>query len=99
MRISDWSSDVCSSDLFLDDAGHGVVTERRHQCLADAERLNDFGDIEPGIGAERLGSRLHRFLVTRRECAQCVLDAIAELPQYAGRQKIGRASWRERVCQ
>src|SRR3546814_17024462 len=34
MRISDWSSDVCSSDLAL---GHGGVT-RRQRCarLADA---------------------------------------------------------------
>src|SRR3546814_20059352 len=29
MRISDWSSDVCSSDLSIQRAAHGVVTHTR----------------------------------------------------------------------
>src|SRR3546814_12683212 len=31
MRISDWSSDVCSSDLFLDELGHVVAHVRGHR--------------------------------------------------------------------
>src|SRR3546814_7784790 len=31
MRISDWSSDVCSSDLVLDDAGHPEVALASHR--------------------------------------------------------------------
>src|SRR3546814_8682055 len=37
MRISDWSSDVCSSDLLLDDVGRGLrrmaadLQQRQHQ--------------------------------------------------------------------
>src|SRR3546814_9692442 len=31
MRISDWSSDVCSSDLSSNKAGHGANTQRDDQ--------------------------------------------------------------------
>src|SRR3546814_4560108 len=67
MRISDWSSDVCSSDLIGDadivisDAGTGRVTLGREQVAAALRRrrhrpvlLIDAGvpaDIEPGTGA------------------------------------------------
>src|SRR3546814_16792110 len=41
MRISDWSSDVCSSDLSAVRAGGSVkrdaVEDRAHRVLADAE--------------------------------------------------------------
>src|SRR3546814_5653113 len=62
MRISDWSSDVCSSDLgalrrlhVLGD-GLGVAADRLHRLLAllDRRRLLRSGDLE----ADGLG-RLH----------------------------------------
>src|SRR3546814_980255 len=31
MRISDWSSDVCSSDLILDDGDGETILHRRHR--------------------------------------------------------------------
>src|SRR3546814_7288034 len=84
MRISDWSSDVCSSDLERDD---GVGEERAVVAVPDEEAdagaaLDHFGrdnrqpahadtDPEPG---EYIGHR-------RRQ------------------HEIGRASCRERVCQ
>src|SRR3546814_5263556 len=34
MRISDWSSDVCSSDLRLDDAGRTKRQGLRHAAIA-----------------------------------------------------------------
>src|SRR3546814_9346454 len=58
MRISDWSSDVCSSDL--------------DEALAP-------GHLDDDVGAQP--------------------SAIAIDDADLGLEKIGRASWRERVCQ
>src|SRR3546814_6494593 len=57
MRISDWSSDVCSSDLFAESLGEGRV-------LGGGQRPEAEGavDVNPGAGAPRplddLGSRI-----------------------------------------
>src|SRR3546814_4964297 len=45
MRISDWSSDVCSSDLVLVDRGFGRV--RLHRC----ELAREVGEEDVGQGA------------------------------------------------
>src|SRR3546814_16873457 len=39
MRISDWSSDVCSSDLTTTDADHGRIEERRHSVCHNTQWL------------------------------------------------------------
>src|SRR3546814_10264946 len=83
MRISDWSSDVCSSDLdhlgrcplvfCRDGADHRIL-----QQLALAERAPRFGgDLAGGTGLAQ----------------GLLLKARVQLDQ------IGRASCRERVCQ
>src|SRR3546814_16453438 len=95
MRISDWSSDVCSSDL--DDAG----AERRLLALPPplivrpaAEEAAEEGIVEQrgnralldlALG-EDVDHRRRRLLDHRREGQHDLL-------------KIGRASCRERVCQ
>src|SRR3546814_1869286 len=87
MRISDWSSDVCSSDLELD-----FRTTGRAQIAASAlESFLDRGQFEmahevmtqtPGI-MEVLSPEKQRELQGR----------------VTAFQQIGRASGRERVCQ
>src|SRR3546814_2613928 len=91
MRISDWSSDVCSSDLLLRvgadaraddrqaDPDHPRQTARRH-AASDAR-----GEaVAVGPQAQILSVR----------------QAAPILPRSAhGISKIGRASCRERVCQ
>src|SRR3546814_19452300 len=84
MRISDWSSDVCSSDLTQVDPhllchgnqvhaiGGGAAEDPRLQALDELEVLLGLGDAE------------------REECSTDPLDAL---------DQIGRASCRERVCQ
>src|SRR3546814_3978990 len=48
MRISDWSSDVCSSDLARpDEAGQASASRRHRAPTADVER--DFGDGGGGV--------------------------------------------------
>src|SRR3546814_8305116 len=46
MRISDWSSDVCSSDLPADDAD-----QHQHDAEADRHRCQPFGDGPPARSA------------------------------------------------
>src|SRR3546814_10598675 len=86
MRISDWSSDVCSSDLY--DADYFGDTSRLSQEMRKAHGVPDGEDwdetiynvfhLEEGIIRHFWGSEL----------------------SYAPTEpKIGRASCRERVCQ
>src|SRR3546814_14991303 len=86
MRISDWSSDVCSSDL----PAHVADIDGRFRrtvigAVGQRERL--------GIarGNRRRPDRLQRL-------RQCRLDRFGPAPQHH-LQEIGRASCRERVCQ
>src|SRR3546814_14249991 len=85
MRISDWSSDVCSSDLAgrgdqrpLHDAGRAVLLQQRHQGLAHLEFGDGGLDIQVRIDAECFRRRLDRLLVAGGEGAQRVLDAVAK---------------------
>src|SRR3546814_2588345 len=77
MRISDWSSDVCSSDL------------QRHQGLAHLEFGDGGLDIQVRIDAECFRRRLDRLLVAGGEGAQRVLDAVAKLARHILRNVDG----------
>src|SRR3546814_8361439 len=85
MRISDWSSDVCFSDL----QGRGVAAERE-----GIDRLRR-GHGAEGIG--RLGRRRERVAVRHDRSGRHAGFAHVERP--GGLEEIGRASCRERVCQ
>src|SRR3546814_1018191 len=94
MRISDWSSDVCSSDLLLavQDAALGLadvaVGGLRRLALRLVEHLPDVGEVEPlALGDEDDGIGL----VVRQALADVLV-----LPRHV--LEIGRASCRERVC-
>src|SRR3546814_4548218 len=83
MRISDWSSDVCSSDL----------TPSRHRSLAFGVKfVLAFSIANPAILlASWVGGRSGEFTQL-----YLILAAIAAV---AAVVEIGRASCRERVCQ
>src|SRR3546814_16562488 len=95
MRISDWSSDVCSSDL-LDPAEIEIdpppLTER---CGWHVDRAcvgggaGKVADAVVGVVAQALELRQHGL----RRCAAAWLEGDGPRPQ------LGRASCRERVCQ
>src|SRR3546814_3952792 len=84
MRISDWSSDVCSSDL------PGLRFEQRPDRGRDAER-GQFVACNPAKGfiVSHEGAR-RDFAPAQRQQRQPVAGESME---------IGRASCRERVCQ
>src|SRR3546814_17266967 len=89
MRISDWSSDVCSSDLL------GVSPQFVLQHLARriarqfVEDAEPFGGFLPGNS--RCGEMVAQF-VERQRRARHQHNAGAH-------DQIGRASCRDRVCQ
>src|SRR3546814_14805483 len=103
MRISDWSSDVCSSDLTarLGDLVGGQGTRRRRHLdrLADLRgRVGGKADLDLGIARYRARDARQRGLeiVEGRRCGHFE-SALTSFE--AGRKKIGRASCRERVCE
>src|SRR3546814_10696502 len=110
MRISDWSSDVCSSDL---DIGAVAIEARRREEMAAVDgyplRLVDrrrvamieiaiIFDVEcdaaPVINANR--HALFADPLDRPERAILHLQAALVAPE---QHEIGRATCRERVCQ
>src|SRR3546814_11451739 len=86
MRISDWSSDVCSSDLTGD------------PCSARWTRRGPIPTCRPfaapaSLPARPIASRSRRLTATRS------LSNFPPLQRLMNGCKIGRASCRERVCQ
>src|SRR3546814_5686019 len=85
MRISDWSSDVCSSDL------HGVVLHvvHRRRLTVDLGLPQQRDDV-----VLRIDAAVFKRVLDAVEDAPQPLDAVERI-----RRQIGRASCRERVCQ
>src|SRR3546814_12982520 len=109
MRISDWSSDVCSSDLTLYPFQHqrsrrlGAADDPGDTCARMRPRADEVkigNRVVPIVGAEPGALPQQRFEAEgaaemRREVAPEITRRIVK----AGDEKNGRASCRERVCQ
>src|SRR3546814_11935464 len=104
MRISDWSSDVCSSDLYdsavsIHPTATGVPAERRVERLAspspDDNRItHGCINVSPEFYEQVVSPTFERggvFYLLPDEAP--VAETFPEFVQ------IGRASCRERVCQ
>src|SRR3546814_13650918 len=89
MRISDWSSDVCSSDLM----SWATVLDRLLYGHSDAAHLVAPLAIATTLGRGRPAQPLSVPFVLGLNG-----NAITLRPELA-QQEIGRASCRERVCQ
>src|SRR3546814_17807622 len=103
MRISDWSSDVCSSDLSRGRRGDEIETELALQALlhdlqmqepeeaaaeAEAEGGAGFRLVEKGGVVQRqLGQRIAQFII------------VGGVDRKQDSEQIGRAMCRERGCQ
>src|SRR3546814_8144720 len=95
MRISDWSSDVCSSDLTNSaNRGFNLITKYPRAdfiCIDEPEArlaaVERYAPIETVV-REKLQKKIacHTFVITHGKLGSIVY-------------KNGRASWRERVCQ
>src|SRR3546814_2645401 len=87
MRISDWSSDVCSSDL-------------REPEIVDQKQIDN--GVENGHGCDQDQRPRHQMRKPATEIAQEVSRIPAQRSRHRnsdGPGQIGRASCRERVCQ
>src|SRR3546814_16859448 len=99
MRISDWSSDVCSSDLVKQGFTHRTADNFK---LVVGFREFD-GDLCGRYRIRRCGERCR----TSQQIAELFVSGAPDgdpgetVLRYlvAGARKIGRASCRERVCQ
>src|SRR3546814_20293243 len=101
MRISDWSSDVCSSDLIVDDSNTPILKADGSTTIADS---NDFSSIL------KVGGKLYAVSQFESQPGALYLTTLSQdgetgklsatdtqaIDLYA---KIGRATSRERVCQ
>src|SRR3546814_3467393 len=85
MRISDWSSDVCSSDL--QDAEAGIA----------ADLLQQFVRRPPGV--RQFPEMVRRLVQDAGQEHIAGADLLGQLRALLVGQQIGRASCRERVCQ
>src|SRR3546814_20602400 len=108
MRISDWSSDVCSSDLLVVAPHVRLFAEASDAERAAVAKLAVPGKVMIDLASDRLfdmsytsgadiylgdvSSQVYEFLATPRPCL--FLNA----PQVDW-VEIGRASFRERGCQ
>src|SRR3546814_12064301 len=88
MRISDWSSDVCSSDL------NTLIDFRYTQHFRAPRGKGGSGQNRTGAGGEDLVIKVPVGTQLLSDDKEHVLADFTK----AG-QKIGRASCRERVCQ
>src|SRR3546814_16612888 len=106
MRISDWSSDVCSSDLWnrAFELAQGFDEARGVEDVQAAiTALRALPELEGGVGVVGycLGGKLAYLAATRPDCDVAVgyYGVGIEQKLDEAENQIGRASWRERVGQ
>src|SRR3546814_1807833 len=110
MRISDWSSDVCSSDLYRDPVvtpgtlflaiSQSGETADTLAALREAKKLGYVGTCAIcNVAESSVVREADLALMTRAGPEIGVASTKAFTTQLAALAKIGRASCRERVCQ
>src|SRR3546814_20770196 len=96
MRISDWSSDVCSSDLEVrGEVIEAVVVLRRDRTPTPELTAEIKACVKTGFAAHAYPRRVHYV-------SELPKTPSGKIQRFAVREnlhKIGRASCRERVCQ
>src|SRR3546814_20853630 len=85
MRISDWSSDVCSSDLFKhgetlflmgDDAG-GSSKDGRRATIASKYFVIILGGDQPGAFSQQFNAQIGRASCRERMCQYVWISGVA----------------------
>src|SRR3546814_19299592 len=106
MRISDWSSDVCSSDLPLNELAHVDVDQAEKVRLRRIERVIQIKYPVADMGkARKHGRRLMIRGAVGKAISQFAttplplwLDSLRSLSLLPSLMEIGSASCREGVC-
>src|SRR3546814_8137922 len=103
MRISDWSSDVCSSDLAVerDGSGHRLVTAQGPVLAREViVATNGYtGAATPWM--RRRVIPIGSYIIATEALPKEQMDRLMPTDRIVSdtRKEIGRASCRERVCQ
>src|SRR3546814_11447469 len=107
MRISDWSSDVCSSDL-LQRRDHLALVADQREILTVGAGIGvgvrgidvDIGEVVEiaGVGCGRPGAAENLGIGDLQPQGRPAARAVAVEETPRGTREIGRASCRERVC-
>src|SRR3546814_11338308 len=104
MRISDWSSDVCSSDLSLCDQHHALCSTTQGKAIFTL--VSSCEPAQPWSSFHKSPAHVHCRGCARRGRRQdsvagdCSRDPLqAAVAHHRRHFQIGRASCRERVCQ
>src|SRR3546814_3175714 len=84
MRISDWSSDVCSSDLVVRGRDGDLLTGQRSSAHDPRRRAEAAHRLDAGDGSEQGRHRV--------ESIDAVVDHRADARPIEGPREIGRAS-------
>src|SRR3546814_7893696 len=98
MRISDWSSDVCSSDLPAVDAFFTKLLGSPPFWL----EITEYRITPPGASLPEdpfFGRHQDAFYNMGMECFTCWIPLMEIDERIGGLAEIGRASCRERGCQ
>src|SRR3546814_1059542 len=98
MRISDWSSDVCSSDLLDEAALVKILTEPRNTISKQFKKLFDMEGVELEFRPDALAA-IARKALKRKTGARGLRTIVESVLLDTMYEQIGRASGRERVCQ
>src|SRR3546814_15866533 len=98
MRISDWSSDVCSSDLLAGDQAIYSVALENQSNLDAPYTYFQIGVPELGSNQYVYGLRFLDFFANVRGAPEGVLEGVNAIVPWLNLE-IGRASCRERVFQ
>src|SRR3546814_12716437 len=100
MRISDWSSDVCSSDLTRDGPFRGCGHYRAERCrAADRLRVPAICAVQAHDGGRDYWFRVVGAATARAAVASCDPRAGAGIARSRPAGPIGRAACWERVVE
>src|SRR3546814_9058891 len=103
MRISDWSSDVCSSDLVLNsEPRRDTLTFQVDLWSAKGRLPYDLLEVASRQKDIQYSSRTRAVTnqaLQMQKMRQALQRLMTEVPEAARGHQIGRASCRERVCQ
>src|SRR3546814_5323961 len=106
MRISDWSSDVCSSDLNGEGAA-AYAGAARQTAYIEAATISAINECFPPVASDRLYLDHAATTPILPQAKAAMAEALESWSNpssphgdgRAARAEIGRASCRERVCQ
>src|SRR3546814_16352700 len=99
MRISDWSSDVCSSDLVMDLSTGKNIHETREWIIRNSPV--PIGTVPIYQALEKVDGKAEDLTweIFRDTLIEQAEQGVDYFPIHAGVRQIGRASCRDRVCQ